>query len=70
MITRRTEITEAHKENILKLFYRTELRKGETLIDNRTTTISKELGISTSIVDEILVKELDRKYEAINSKVV
>lgn len=69
MIHKRHLLTESHKEDILKLFYRTELRKYEKLIDNRTITISKELGIITRVVDEFLSIHLDEKFKALNLKV-
>ena len=49
--------TEIHKADVLKLFYRTELRPGEDVIDNQDKTIAKELNINVSIVWRITQHE-------------
>ncbi len=50
---------------ILEKFYRTELRKGEDIIDNRTETIAEELGLPVSDVSRILDEHLDEKFYGI-----
>lgn len=62
MIYNRKIITDKHKEDILSLFYRTELRENEDLIDNRSITISKELDIALPIINEFLSKHLEEKF--------
>lgn len=42
-------LTEADKENIKRLLYRG-LREGETVVDNRTVTIAKELNLPLTAV--------------------
>lgn len=59
---------EKDKKIVLSLFYRTELRTGEVLIDNRDTTISKETGFTKAYVSNIIVKDLDEKFDKINIK--
>jgi len=69
MITKRTHLTEYQIQQILDLFYRTELRTGEKIIDNRSITISKELGISTQVIDGILARHLNDKFNIINQRI-
>ena len=58
-----------HVENVLKLFYRTELREGEETIDNHAPVIAKELNLNISMVDQIITKEMKRKIKALNDRV-
>lgn len=46
--------TKELKQKVKALFLRTELREGETEIDNRSKTIAKELNLTTKQVDNIL----------------
>lgn len=45
-----SSLTEKDKVNILNLFYRTELRKNELVIDNRDCKIAEELNLKTQNV--------------------
>jgi hypothetical protein len=56
------------KEQILKLFYRTELRPNEEFIDNRDRIIAEELGIHLFIVQKILLKESENHIKRIKIK--
>ena len=49
------------KERIKELFYRTELRYGEKIIDNRNSTIANELGIKKTQVCKYLWAHLNHK---------
>ncbi len=51
--------TEIHKDDVLELFYRTELRPGEDVIDNQDKTIAKELNINVHTVWKITQRESD-----------
>lgn len=55
-------------KKVLELFYRTELRPGEVLIDNTDRTIAKELGFTISYVCNIITKDLNKKFDKINSR--
>ena len=57
-----------HTEVVLKLFYRTTLRSGETVIDNKDTTIAKELGITVGVVNGILQREMKNRINKLKSK--
>lgn len=56
-------LTKQNKSDILALFYRTELRKGEKFIDNRDRIIAEELGLKTPNVSKFLcyhsIKKMD-----------
>jgi hypothetical protein len=54
-------ITNTYRKRVIKLFYRTTLRSGEDVIDNRDGSIAKELGINTGIVHAILQREMKEK---------
>jgi len=57
------ERTAKYLPSILKKFYRTELRDGEDVIDNRDDTIAKELNIPMDLVSKIIKKHLKDKYD-------
>jgi hypothetical protein len=50
-----------YKDRILKLFYRTQLRQGEKIIDNMDSTIAKELNINIGVVWYVLEAEMLKK---------
>ena len=56
-------ISESDQKNILDLFYRTELRENEKIIDNREVTIAKELNIKQLIVCHVITNHLEKKYK-------
>lgn len=62
-------LTNNQEKQILKLFYRTELRKDEVIIDNTSVTIAKELNIKISTVNNYLQTHLDEKFENINDRI-
>lgn len=62
------EVNSEYMEPVLKLFYRTRLRKEEKVIDNRSTTIAKELGISPKTVTDILDIHLNEKFKRLHEK--
>jgi len=57
------------KSLILKEFYRTELRDGETTINNSISSISKYLGIKHSEVYYCIKKELAVKEKNFKDKI-
>ena len=56
------------KNDILKLFYRTELRQDEEVIDNRDSKIARELGTNQYNVQSVISADLDKKIDKINNK--
>lgn len=60
-------LTQEQEESILELFYRTELRGKEVIIDNRDKTISKELKIQQSRVSNCISKNLREKIKELNN---
>ena len=54
---------------VLKEFYRTELKPGEAVIDNRDKTIAKIVGISLSEVQCIIASNLLDKFYHLNKKI-
>ena len=50
----------------INLFNRTELRPGEDVVDNRDTTIAKEMNMTVAVVCRIITMYLDRKRDIIN----
>lgn len=54
--------------DVLKLFYRTELRNGEKIIDNRTTIIAKELDLHPGEVNWIISEHLNEKFNKLNKQ--
>ena len=57
------KLTAKHLPSILKKFYRTELRDGEDVIDNRDKTIAKELNIPMDWVSKMVKRHLKEKYD-------
>ena len=60
---------EEQKEEILILFYRTELRENEKIIDNSDVTIAKELGHSKTKVSHFISSHLNTKRDLLNKRV-
>jgi len=58
--------TEEERIKVLSLFYRGK-REGEVVVDNRDSTISKELGIKQHIVSTIISNDLNKKFKNINN---
>lgn len=52
--------------DVLKLFYRVELRKDEEIIDNRTSTIAKELELHPGEVSWIISEHLKDKFNKLD----
>ena len=48
---------------IIRLFYRTELRPGEEIINNMDSTIAKEVGVNIGVVHRILEREMIAKVK-------
>jgi len=61
-------IYEEYNDKVMDLFYRTKLREGEKVIDNRDSFIAKELGIHTQEVCRIISRNLDDKFAELNVK--
>lgn len=59
-------LTQSEKESILKMFFRTKLKKNEPIIDNSIVTISKELGLNygtvNSFLDNYFIKKEKLKF--------
>ena len=64
----RNPLLESHKDKVMNLFYRTKLREGEKVIDNRDSHIAKELGLSTQIVCVIITRNLNEKMKELNNR--
>ena len=58
-----------HTADILKLFYRTQLRWEEDVIDNRDITIAKELGLAKETVCRTITYDLEAKANKLNLKI-
>ena len=58
-----------HTAAILKLFYRTQLRWDEDVIDNRDITIAKELGLAKETVCRTITYDLEEKANKLNLKI-
>ena len=61
-------ISKQEQRLILKEFYRTKLKKGEKIIDNRDGTIAKKLNINVYIVAVFLQAEMQRKEDKLKRK--
>lgn len=61
-----SDLTEQNKHDILELFYRTELRIGEKIIDNTDKSIAKELNLEEKKVSYFLYIHLNKKYDKLN----
>lgn len=55
--------TKKEMDSIRKSFFRTELMWNERIIDNSTTTISRELGLKRGPVGDYITYMLDEKYK-------
>lgn len=69
MVKKEIHLSPLMKERIKELFYRTELRRGEKIIDNKDSTIAKELKLSKSQVSTYLQTHLRHKYRILNFKI-
>ena len=58
-----------HVEDVLELFYRTELREGEEIINNHAPVIAKELNLRVSMVNEIITRDIKRKIKVLNDSI-
>lgn len=61
----RQKFTKEQEEKILSLFYRTELYRGEVIIDNTTTYIAKKLKLKIQLVNSCLDNHLNYKFKKI-----
>ena len=61
-------LEEVYKDRVLELFFRTELREGENVIDNLEETIAKELNIKVGVVKRILFNEMTRRELKLKNK--
>jgi hypothetical protein len=57
------------KEKVIAAFNRTQLRLMETVIDNKDTTIARELGYTVAFVGNTISEYLEDKMEAVNRRV-
>ena len=67
--TKHKGFTNQNKEDILSLFYRTELREDEKIVDNSDVTIAKELGHNKMKVCQFLSNHLNIKRDLLNKRV-
>jgi len=65
----KAEHTQEDVDNILKLFYRTKLRKNEKVVDNRDKTIAKETGIHWHTVNRVIEEDLMRKRRELDKRI-
>lgn len=61
------KIPQEDVDSVLKLFYRTKLRRGEMIIDNRDSVIAKETGLPQHTVQSIIASDLDIKIDKVNN---
>lgn len=61
-------LTKQQKQQILNLFYRSELREGEQIIDNRDKTIANELGLKKPQVTHFLYDHSIKMMDIYRSK--
>ena len=69
-MSRRQKFTKEQEEKILSLFFRTELDRGEIIIDNTTTYISKKLDIKVQLVNSCLDSHLNYKFKKIAERLI
>lgn len=62
-------LSEKQKDDVLKLFYRTELREGEVVINNTTPAISRELELPYQKVQHFLNRHTEKKIRQYNEKI-
>lgn len=55
-------------EEIIEKFNRTELKDGEKIIDNSTTTIAREMSLPYSNVNYFIDQYLNEKFKMLNEK--
>ena len=65
----REKYTEQQKQLVLSLFWRTELRWHEKIIDNQTKTISIESGVGYANCNHIIDNSINEKILSINGKI-
>ena len=61
-------MTKQDRKNILKIFYRTELREDEEIINNSDKQIAKELNLPYNTVASFLVDHSNKKLDEIKNK--
>ena len=61
-------LTEQNKKDILSLFYRTELREGELVINNSDIEIAKELSLPYRRVAEYLTNHSRKKIDEFKNR--
>ena len=54
-----------NEERVIELFNRTELRDGESVIDNRDSVMAKELGLPVKFVSDVTYNYLDSKFRKV-----
>lgn len=62
-LQRRKRRNRINEKAILKLFFRTELRPGEHIIDNKDGTIAEELGLKCIFVERFLQRHFREVLE-------
>ena len=62
--------TQEQEINILALFYRTELDRGEIIIDNSSKYISKKLNIRIQTINACLNSHLNYKFKKIADRII
>lgn len=55
------EYTTEQEEEVIRMFFRTDLEEGECKIDNSSVTISNRTGINIQTVNKILDNELKER---------
>ena len=63
------DISEEDFDTTIKAFTRTVLRKKEKRIDNSSTTISKETGISPHTVNIIIDRYISTKLKELHNRI-
>jgi len=66
---KRNPLIKSYNDRVMDLFYRTKLREGEKVTDNRDSHIAKELGLTTQIVCVIITKNLNEKEAELSKRI-
>lgn len=67
-MTKTSGVSEELRACVLKEFYRTKLKKGEIIIDNRTNVIAKKCKTTWFLASDIIQEDLDAKIKRINGR--
>lgn len=61
--------SEAQRKKVLQLFWRTELRWLEDIVDNESLTIANETGVDIGNVNRIINQSINKKILRIHARI-